>query len=235
MVRDIRMAGFGRIDSKTFGASGMHGKYKNIVTPNGGGGITVVAGYQQMTTLAADAASGTNTIQVVDASGFTTTGPKEYICVNGTESHRVKKITGNQITFFDDGNDTGNLVDNHYGPQAGPPAIPGEPVFLVKAISYSVAMYEGKLYLLRDENLGPGPQPQPVAENIESMQFTYTLKDLTVYTNDVPNPLRDQIRMVQVTIVARTDMLDKDLLKASDGYRRRTLRSEIQLRNLISL
>lgn len=33
MVRDIRMAGFGRVDSKTFGASGMHGKYKNIVTP----------------------------------------------------------------------------------------------------------------------------------------------------------------------------------------------------------
>jgi prepilin-type N-terminal cleavage/methylation domain-containing protein len=227
LVRDVRMAGFGRIDSKTYGASGMHGKYKNILTPNGGSGITVVAAYQQMTTLAADASSGTNTIQVVDPSGFTTTGPKEYICVNGTESHRVKKIAGNQITFFDDGNDTGKLTDNHYA---------NEPVFLVKAISYSLGMYDGKMCLLRDENLGSGAQP--VAENIESLQFTYTVKenngDLVVYSN-VPGNKLDQIRMIQATIVAKTDMLDKDLLKAGDGYRRRTLTSQIQLRNLISM
>jgi hypothetical protein len=229
------MAGFGRVDSKTYGASGMHGKYKNIVTPNGRSGITVVAGYQQMTTLAADAGSGTNTIRVVDASGFTTTGPKEYICINGTESHRVKTIAGNQITFFDDGNDTGKLIEDHYGPQPGPPPTPGEPIFLVKAISYSVGMYEGKMCLLRDENLGSGPQP--VAENIESLQFTYTVREnngaLVVYSN-VPGNKLDQIRMIQVTIVARTDMLDKDLLKAGDGYRRRTLTSQIQLRNFIS-
>jgi prepilin-type N-terminal cleavage/methylation domain-containing protein len=231
MVRDIRMAGFGRIDSKTFGASGMHGVYKNIVTP-GVSSITVVGGYLQMATpvppflvvLTQNAAIGDTTITVNDASGFTTQGQKEYICINGTESHRIKKIAGNQITFFDDGNDTGKLIDYHY---------PNEPIFLTEAISYSLGLSDGKMCLLRDDNLGSGPQP--VAENIESMQFSYTLKDSSVYNGNVPVPLRDQIRMVQVRIVAKTDMLDKDLLKASDGYRRRTLTSQIQLRNLISM
>ena len=223
MVRDIRMAGFGRIDAKTFGASGMHGIYKNIVTP-GVSSVTIVEGYQQMTTLAADAASGTNTITVVDASGFTTQGPKEYICINGTESHRLKKIAGNQLTFFDDGNDTGKLTDNHYA---------NEPVFLTEAITYSLGLSDGKMCLLRDENLGAGPQP--VAENIESIQYSYTVKNadgsFTVYSN-VPGNLLDQIRIIQVTIVAKTDQKDPQLLNAGDGYRRRTLTSRIQLRNL---
>lgn len=217
------MAGFGRIDAKTFGASGMHGIYKNIVTP-GVSSVTIVEGYQQMTTLAADAASGTNTITVVDASGFTTQGPKEYICINGTESHRLKKIAGNQLTFFDDGNDTGKLTDNHYA---------NEPVFLTEAITYSLGLSDGKMCLLRDENLGAGPQP--VAENIESIQYSYTVKNadgsFTVYSN-VPGNLLDQIRIIQVTIVAKTDQKDPQLLNAGDGYRRRTLTSRIQLRNL---
>jgi prepilin-type N-terminal cleavage/methylation domain-containing protein len=223
MVRDIRMAGFGRIDAKTFGASGMHGIYKNIVTP-GVSSVTIVEGYQQMTTLAADAPSGTNTITVVDASGFTTQGPKEYICINGTESHRLKKIAGNQLTFFDDGNDTGKLTDNHYA---------NEPIFLTEAITYSLGLSDGKMCLLRDENLGAGPQP--VAENIESIQYSYTVKNadgsFTVYSN-VPGNLLDQIRIIQVTIVAMTDQKDPQLLNAGDGYRRRTLTSRIQLRNL---
>jgi prepilin-type N-terminal cleavage/methylation domain-containing protein len=222
MVRDIRMGGFGRVDSKTFGASGMHGVYKNIISPGGVGSVTVVAAYQEMTTLAQDASSGTNTITVNDASGFTTSGPKEYICINGTESHRVKIINGNQITFFDDANDTGLLVENHYV---------GEPVFLVKAISYSLGVSDGKMCLLRDENLGNGPEP--VAENIESLRFMYTLDDGSVFWDSVPGNKRDEIRMIQVTIVARTDRTDPEL--SGDGYRRRTLTSNIQLRNLAFL
>jgi prepilin-type N-terminal cleavage/methylation domain-containing protein len=227
MVRDIRMAGFGRIDSKVYGASGMHGKYKNIVTP-GNNDLTVVAGYQQMTTLAADVGSGVNTVVVNDASGFRDTGPKEYICINGTESHRIKSIAGNQITFFDDANDTGKLIERHYV---------NEPVFMVKAISYSLGVSDGKMCLLRDENLGDGSQP--VAENIESLQFVYTVREddgsLAVYDGNMPGNKRDKIRMVQVRIVAKTDRQDPEIVKAGDGYRRRTLTSEIQLRNLISL
>jgi len=218
MVRDIRMAGFGRIDSKTFGPSGMHGVYNNIITPSTAG-VTVVEGYQQMTALAADAAFGTNTIQVVDASGFTTGEPKEYICINGTESHRILTINGNQITFVNDGYDTGLLVDTHYA---------GEPVFLVEALTYSLGLFNGKMDLLRDENLGDGPQP--IGENIESLSFTYTLNDGSVYAGSVPGPLLGNIRMIQVSIVAKTDRTDPQL--SGDGYRRRTLTSNIQLRNL---
>lgn len=224
MVRDIRMAGFGRVDSKTFGASGMHGKYKNIVTP-GISTVTIVAAYQQVTTLAADAGSGLDKITVTDTSCFSTSGPKQYVCINGTESHRVKKINGNQLQFFNDGNDTGTLVDNHYT---------DEPVFLVKAISYSLGVSDGKMCVLRDENLGDGPQP--VAESIESLQFLYTIREdngsLVVYDGNMPVIKRDKIRMVQVRIVAIADRRDPDLMKASDGYRRRVLTSEIQLRNL---
>jgi prepilin-type N-terminal cleavage/methylation domain-containing protein len=228
MVRDIRMAGFGRVDAKTFGASGMHGKYKNTVTPNNDS-VTVVAAYQEVTTLAENIGSGNSTIKVTDASSFSTSGPKQYICINGTESHRIKKIDGNSIEFFNDGNDTGELVDNHYA---------GEPIFLVKAITYSIGMFDGKMCLLRDENLGPNPDPQPVADNIEQLQFLYTVKEangaVTVYSA-VPANKRDLIRMIQVRIVAKTEMPDKELMKASDGYRRRVLTTEIQLRNLAFL
>jgi prepilin-type N-terminal cleavage/methylation domain-containing protein len=227
LVRDIRMGGFGRIDSKTYGASGMHGKYKNIVTP-GNSDLTVVAGYEQMTTLAADAGSGLDTITVTDASSFSTSGPKQYICINGTESHRIKKIDGKKITFFDDGNDTGKLIENHYV---------NEPVFMVKAISYSLGLSDGKMCLLRNENLGDGSQP--VAENIESLQFVYTIKEddgsLVLYDGNMPGNKRDKVRMIQVRIVAKTDRQDPEMVKAGDGFRRRTLTSEIQLRNLISM
>jgi hypothetical protein len=107
---------------------------------------------------------------------------------------------------------------------------------MVKALTYSLGMFEGKMCLLKDEHLGEGPQP--VAENIEDIQFRYTLREddgsLVVYEN-VPNNKCDKIRMVQVRIVAKTDRQDPEMVKAGDGYRRRVLTSEIQLRNLISL
>jgi prepilin-type N-terminal cleavage/methylation domain-containing protein len=215
MVREIRMAGFGRIDSKTYGASGMHGIYKNIVTPSDDGtSVTVVAAYQEMTTLAAnvDLVNSPDKIQVDNASGFNLV-KRQYICINGTESRRIKSINGNQIELYD------NLTENHFA---------GELIFRILAITYSLGVFEGKSALLRNENLGSGAQP--VAENIESLRFMYTLKDGSVYWDTVPGALRDQIRMVQVTLRARTDRNDPDL--SGDGFRRRTLTSNIQLRNL---
>ena len=242
LVRDIRMAGFGRVDSKTFGVDGMHGNYKSIISPaNDGKGLTVIAGYQEMTTLddhggAKDGPGidakylndiGAYKIKLKDASGFSDKGGKRYICINGTESHRIQNITGNVVEFYTDAKDDGRLLEQHYA---------GEPVFIVKALTYSLGMFEGKMCLLKDEHLGEGPLP--VAENIEDIQFRYTLREddgsLVVYEN-VPNNKCDKIRMVQVRIVAKTDRQDPEMLKAGDGYRRRVLTSEIQLRNLISL
>lgn len=222
MVREIRMAGFGRQDDKVWGASGMHGKYKNIINPEDDGlSVTVVAAYEQVTFLTANAGSGTNILQVNDASQFDTGGLK-YISINGTESQRIKTIAGNQIELFD------NLLENHFQ---------NEPVFRVIAITYSLGNFDGKTSLLRSDNLpDPGTAvPQPLAENIELLQFSYTLADGTVFSGTVPGNRRDEIRMIQLTIRARTDRNDPELAGGGDGFRRRTLTSNIQLRNLSSL
>ena len=219
MVRDIRMAGFGGRDATKWGASGMHGVYKNVVTPSDGGqSITVVGAFQEMTFLTINAASGVDPakINVNDASGFNTGGGLQYLCINGSESARIKNIVGNEIELFDP------LVENHFA---------NEPIFLVMAITYSVGVFEGKSSLLRNDNI---TGDQPLAENIELLQFTYTLADGTVFVGTVPANRRDEIRMVQVTIRAITDRPDPEL-GGGDGFRRRTLTSNIQLRNLSSL
>jgi len=221
MTRELRMAGFGRMDATFFGkvhgkgGGKVHGTFENIITPGGGGvSVTVVGAYQSITTLSANATSGSNTIQINNASGFDL-DKKKYISINGVESHQVSKITGNQIEFT--GGETLN-VDH----------LAGEPVFMVIAITYSIGVFEGKNNcLLRDDNLGLGPQP--VAENIESLQFAY----FDANGNTTANP--DDIRMIQVNIVARTDQTDPELAKTGDGFRRRTMISNIQLRNLAFL
>jgi len=217
MTRELRMAGYGRMDAAFFGADGVHGIYKHVVNPGGDGkSVTVVGGYQAPTTLSANALAGSNTIQVSDATPLDI-GSKQYISVNGLESHRIKKITGNQIELFS------NLTTDH---------LAGEPVFLIMAITYSIGAFEGKSALLRDDNLGLGPQP--VAENIESLRFRYVMN--TGETLDVVPAVRfDDIRMIEVNIVARTDRTDPELAKVGDGFRRRTLTSNIQLRNLLFL
>jgi len=80
---------------------------------------------------------------------------------------------------------------------------------------------------LRDDHLGSGPQP--VAENIDDLQFAY----FDANGNPTANP--PDIRMIQLTIIARTDKTDPELAKAGDGLRRRTLTTNIQLRNLLFL
>lgn len=221
MVREIRMAGFGRQDVEILGGGGMHGDYKNVISPTAGGnGITVVAAQEQLGTVKEHAGPGSNFIKVTNASSFDI-AKKGYISINGTESHRIHSIDGDQVNFF-------NLVglkENHS---------PGEPIFLVKAVTYTLGLSNGKMCLLRDENLGEGPQV--VADNVEFLQFTYTKADGTVFVGTVPGGPAEisKIRMVQVQIRARTDRNDPEL-GGGDGFRRRTLTSNIQLRNLSSL
>jgi len=221
MVREIRMAGLGGRDETKWGAGGMHGIYKNIVTPSDDGqSITVVGAYQEMTFLTANAASGEDPakIQVNDASGFNT-GGLQYLCINGTETARIKNIVGNELELFEP------LTENHFA---------NEPVFRVLAITYSLGVFEGKPALLRNDNIPGGDGAQPLAENIEFLQFTYTLADGTVFVGTVPGIQRINIRMVQVEIRAITDRSDPEL-GGGDGFRRRTLTSNIQLRNLSSI
>ncbi len=224
MMRELRMAGYG-IDSKFWdeytGADALHGKYKSALHPEDSGKkVTVVAGLVEATTLASNANSGDGQesegrpIVFTDASRFNIAG-KKYFSINGIESHRIHKIDGNKIYLFPGV----TLTQDHKA---------GDPVFMILAVTYSLGVVDGKQCLLRDENLGDGPQP--VAENIESLQFQYVMNTGETLV-DVPGNRRDDIRMVQATVVARTDQTDPQL-KAADGYRRRTLSSTVKLRNL---
>jgi prepilin-type N-terminal cleavage/methylation domain-containing protein len=138
------------------------------------------------------------------------TGDKRYISIGGVESHAVTAIdTGSKKLTLD-----GNVIYNH-------PL--GTLVFGIRAVTYQVVNEDEKFILKRDENTGGGRQP--LADNIESTQFEY------FDANGNPTVTPANIRMVKVTVNARTYMSDPQL-KGGDGYRRRQIASNIYLRNM---
>jgi prepilin-type N-terminal cleavage/methylation domain-containing protein len=78
--------------------------------------------------------------------------------------------------------------------------------------------------LMRQMN---GQTPEVFAEDIEDLQFVYTLADGST-TSSPANP--DDIRVVAVRITARTERQDPDY--PGDHYRRRVFSSRVQVRNL---
>ena len=64
-----------------------------------------------------------------------------------------------------------------------------------------------------------------MADNIESLDFTYY--DVNGNETEIPA----EIRMVKITVVAKTNLADPEY-KGGDGYRRRTLSSRIKPRNM---
>lgn len=78
--------------------------------------------------------------------------------------------------------------------------------------------------LMRQEN---DQMPQVFAEDIEDLQFVYTLADGST-TSAPANP--DDIRTVAVRVMARTERKDPNY--PGDQYRRRTFSSRVQVRNL---
>ncbi len=235
MTRELRMAGFGGggadgwykdfpIGTEFFKHGGVYGLYTDIVNPGlGGTSVTVLEGYEPIirTTLSQPASASlppnNREIYVNDASSFDQPpNPKIYISINGIEAHHISAIDttdplNQKITF--QGWD--KLIADHQQ---------GAPVYLIAAVTYSVGMFNGKSCLLRDDHLGSGPQP--VADNIESLQFSYFDKDGN------PPATNADIQMIQVTVVAKSDQPDKDLAKTGDGLRRRTVTTNLQLRNL---
>ena len=224
MTRELRMAGFGRIgasDSNFFAPGPING-FNQVLNPGGDAtSLTVVEAYgQAVTTLMPNAggnppALGQGYILVNDASGFNT-GSKKYICINGTDSVQIKSINGNQINL--DNKTPLSTTTRHQ---------PGESIYLIEAITYSHGIPADPFRavpgdsLLRNDNLGAGPQP--VADNVYSIQFK---------NPDGTIPLNPNSASVQVAITVRTNMTDPDY-KVDGGYRKRTLTSNIQLRNLL--
>jgi type IV pilus assembly protein PilW len=201
MTKEIRMAGYGG-DLAFFG--NING-FTDIITP-GSKSITIILA-DEIGALKQNAAKGMNQIEVTNASVFNN-GKKKYLCINGLNHYLVQSIAGDTILL------TAALAEGH-------PI--DEPVYLVKAISYDLGLRGGKTILRRNENTGGGAQP--LAENIESLQFNYFDKN----GNETTNP--PDIRMVKVTVTAKTDRLDPDY-KGGDGYRRRTLCTNINVRNM---
>ncbi len=72
----------------------------------------------------------------------------------------------------------------------------------------------------------PGQAPQVYAENIEDLQFRYTMKNGAV--EDVP-PIVSHVREVSIVLTARTNEPDPDF--PGNPYRRRTFSSKVNLRN----
>ena len=202
ITKEIRMAGYGGEMLSIFG--NING-FTDIITP-ASNTITIILA-DQVGVLKQNTTKGTNQLKVTNARIFNT-DKKKYLCLNGLNNYLVQGVTEDTIIL------TAPLEEGH-------PV--NQPVYLVKAISYYLGLSGVKTVLRRNENTGGGGQP--LADNIESLEFSYfdTNGDLTANPSD--------IRMVKVTVTARTNILDPHL-KGGDGYRRRTLSTHIRVRNM---
>ncbi len=201
MTKEIRMAGYGGDMLSIF--ADVNG-FTDVITPSNNT-ITVILA-DQVGALKENTAKGARQLRVTNASVFNG-DKKRYLCLNGLNNYSVESVTGDTMTL------TAPLREGH--PANGP-------VYLVKAISYYLGVSGGKTVLRRNENTGGGGQP--LAENIESLEFSYFDSNGNVTSNP------PDIRRVEVAVTARTDMSDPQL-KGGDGYRRRTLSSNISVRN----
>ena len=202
MTREIRMAGYGGNILDIF--NNING-FSNIITP-ADNSITILLA-DQVGVLKQTTTKGVNQLKVTNASIFNT-DKKKYLCLNGLNNYLIQGVITDTITL------TASLAEDH---------VINEAVYLVKAITYSLGLSGGKIALRRNENTGGGAQP--LAENMESLQFTYFDSD----GNMTANP--PDIRMIGVKVTVKTNMPDPDY-KGKDGYRRRILSSNIKVRNM---
>lgn len=216
MMRDIRMAGFGGVGDVLSQVGGVNGFTGEItLTANS---TTIVGGFRQVSTLAAEAAGGQSQVTLAsaaDASQFDGAAHR-FISIGGTESNIVSSRAGATLTLSNPLKLTQKITDKLGNPVS-------VPIFKIQAITYLCGVSDGKPVLQRNENTGGGPQP--LAENIENIQFEYFDANGALTVNPA------NIRMVRATVTARTDRLDPDL-KIGDGFRRRTIASNIYVRNM---
>jgi hypothetical protein len=217
MVMDIRMAGFGNLSMVLPGVTIGGKTFNNVLNLDNpvAGSLTLLAAIGGSVTLTASGIFSNNQITVsslTDGLGnpLFDTGDRKYISIGGLESHIISSIDSGTKTLTL----SGTLVFDH-------PV--DTPVFGIRAISYQVGVVNGISTLIRDENMGGGSQPQ--SDNIENLQFEY------FDTNGIPTATPADIRIIRVTLTARTNMSDPEM-KVGDGYRRRQVASNIHLRNM---
>jgi hypothetical protein len=168
-------------------------------------------------------AVGNNTIQLAGRASEFDLNYKKYICIGGLETHTVTNVDvpTNTVTLNEN-------VANRF--------TVGTSVFKVKAITYRLRLDNSNpnMPVLTREDNTDGGGTQVVAENIENLQFRYTLDDGS--ESDSPADA-SKIRLVRVTVNARTGIPDLEFkadpkFKAgTGGFRRRTITSNILVRN----
>jgi prepilin-type N-terminal cleavage/methylation domain-containing protein len=227
MMREIRMAGFGNVSMVLpvqFIAYGQTRTFNHVINPDtpAAGCITIITATEDFANIIKeiDLKSGKITVDRLKNAQDTPLFDMEkrkYISIGGLEAHEIIDLAetedGPELTLKD------NLRFNH-------PI--NTKVFPVRAISYQVLVEDGKPILKRDENLEGGRQP--LAENIETIQFEYFDADGN------PTAIPADIRMVRVTVTARTRIPDIEIREegklVKEEYRRRTISSNILVRNI---
>jgi len=232
MMREIRMAGFGNLGNILPPAnpqgqpfSTIAGPFSYIINPGDNqniiGGqnvdqITIIGAFEKVSTLAV-VTDGSKIIQLAGNVGQFDTANRKYLCIGGLETHIVTGISGNTITL------DSNLLFNHGS---------GTPVYKVKAIRYRLRPDNSNpnMPVLTREDLTDGGGSQVVAENIENLQFRFVL-DGGSESDSPADP--SGIRMVRVTVNARTSFSDPEFKGGVGGFRRRTIASNILVRNMM--
>jgi len=227
MMKELRGAGFGNVGMVlpvSFSASGRLRKFDHIVNPDTpvSGALTIVTANRVAAKLlkgAGDEVGGRKLLlnqfvvsRLNDDEGdpLFDTKNRKYISIGGVESHTISEVDpGDRVITLEK-----RIVHRH-------PA--GTPVFSIRALSYQIAKDKETLALKRDENMGGGRQP--LAENIEELQFEYFDQD------GEPTLVPEDICMIRVAVTARGGRPDPDL-REGDGFRRRRIASYVHLRNL---
>jgi prepilin-type N-terminal cleavage/methylation domain-containing protein len=215
MMREIRMVNFGRVvsfneSSGNFDSNilpmNLSGQLFPTVLTTNPNDITIIGGFEQIRRDNGDpiviASASGNQITLNYATDKFDGANNRFLSIGGEESFVVLSRSVATLTL-------------DRTPTTKPA---GHFIFKIRAVTYSL----NGLQLRRDINVGP---PQPLADNIESLQFQYLKADGTQTL--IPNSTTS----VQVTITARTK--DPDPTYGSDGgFRRRQIVSTIQLRNM---
>lgn len=157
-----------------------------------------------------------NSQHVMDATGFYVGGLMYIEDFNGGEFHTITAI--NLDTPKEDEIITAQPLSRTY-------YMDDTIVSPIERVSYSLNLNEPDHPKLMRTVAGAGSKI--LAGNIEDLQFSFILAD----GSETPQPGdMSSVRMVRVTMVARTETKDRDF--SGDGYRRRTLESVVKPRNL---
>ena len=234
MVREIRMAGFGRIAGEHVPGVGYISRilpvqFKNtngtvISYPSvlnrdqpSAGWLTIVTAVNSATLSARLIGSSSryeitvNRVNYEPNRAIFDKDNKRYISIDGVESNVITDIREETV----DGTPGYRLTLQH--PLEYNYRRPNTLVYPITAVSFQI---QG-----REE---PGESRQPIAENIRELTFAYFT------TNGDPTVNDEDIRMVRVSVTAETSMADPDL-KDNEGRpikRTREMSSNIQIRNL---